>query len=71
VRHFLLFLLGIALVAAAIMRVRYGGDKLYPDLFTTPLLEASALEEVLSYPEPIGNVAVSAFSRCVRPTAPI
>ena len=62
-RHFLLFLLGIALVAAVIMRVRYGGGEPYPDLSTPPLLEASALEEVLSYPEPIGNVAVSADDR--------
>jgi len=35
----------------------------YPDLTRTPLLGADALEEVLAYPEPIGNVAVSRDGR--------
>jgi len=59
----LLFLLGIALVAAIVMRIRYGGGDPYPDLSTPPILGAAALEEVLSYPEPIGNVAVNEDNR--------
>lgn len=62
-RHFLLFLFGIVLIAAVILRVRYGGGEPYPDLSTPPLLHESALEEVFSYAEPIGNVAVSADGR--------
>lgn len=62
-RHFLLFLLCAAVIAASVMRVRYGGGEPYPDLSTPPLLDEAALEEVLSYPEPIGNVAVSSEGR--------
>lgn len=62
-RNFLLFLLAIGLVAALVLRVRYGGGEPYPDLSTTPLLTEDALEEVLRYPEPIGNVAVSPEGR--------
>ncbi len=62
-RNFLLFLLGLAVIAAIVMRVRYGGGEPYPDLSTPPLLEAAALEEVLSYPEPVGNVAVNSEGR--------
>ena len=62
-RNFLLFLLALTLVAAIILRVRYGGGDPYPDLSASPLLNDSQLEEVLSYPEPIGNVAVSREGR--------
>jgi len=58
-RNFLLFLLGVAVIAATVMRVRYGGGEPYPDLSTPPLLDESVLEEVFSYAEPIGNVAVN------------
>lgn len=58
-RHFLLFLLAVSLIAAIVLRVRYGGGEPYQDLSTVPLLDESSLEEVLRYPEPIGNVAVS------------
>ena len=58
-----LFLALAALVAAAVLRVRYGGGQPYVDLSTTPLLAEQALEEVLQYPEPIGNVAASADGR--------
>lgn len=51
------------MLAAIILRVRYGGGEPYPDLSTPPILDESALEEVLSYPEPIGNVAVSQGGR--------
>jgi len=50
-------------LAAIILRVRYGPGDPYPDLSTPPILDEAALEEVLSYPEPIGNVAVSAGGR--------
>ena len=45
------------------MRVRYGGGDTYPDLSSRPLLEQAELERVLTYPEPIGNVAVSENGR--------
>ena len=54
----------ILLIAASItLRVRYGGGEPYPDLTTTASLGADQLEEYLSYPEPIGNVAVSSNGR--------
>jgi sugar lactone lactonase YvrE len=62
-KKLLLYLVVIGLVAAAVLRVRYGGGEPYADLSTTPLLAEQALLEVLRYPEPIGNVAVSANGR--------
>lgn len=62
-KNFLLFLLAITLLASIVLRIRYGGGELYQDLSTTPRLGEDALEEVLSYPEPIGNVAVSSGGR--------
>ena len=62
-RHFLLLLLVIGLLGALVLRVRYGGGEPYPDLSTPPILDETMLEEVLRYPEPIGNVAVSADGR--------
>ena len=62
-KKLVLFLALAALVAAAILRVRYGGGQPYVDLSTTPLLAEQALEEVLQYAEPIGNVAVSSDGR--------
>ena len=43
--------------------MRYGGGAPYPDLSTPPIIDASEVEVVLSYAEPIGNVAVSAGGR--------
>ena len=40
------------------VRVRYGGGKPYPDVTGLPILSGNELETVLSYPEPIGNVAL-------------
>ena len=48
---------------AFVIRVRYGGGQPYPDVTGTPILGGDELETVLSYPEPIGNVAVSADGR--------
>jgi sugar lactone lactonase YvrE len=59
----LLFLLIIAVVAAIALRIRYGGGGPYEDLTSAPKLEQDALEVVLEYAEPIGNVAVSRSGR--------
>jgi sugar lactone lactonase YvrE len=59
----LLLLLTVMLALAVTAWIRYGGGEPYPDLTTSPLLDTDALEEVLSYPLPIGNVAVSATGR--------
>ena len=58
-----LFLLLIGIAGAVTLHVRYGAGAPYPDLSSTPLLGDDALEQVLEYPEPIGNVAVSADGR--------
>ena len=62
-KKLLLFLLILLVIAATVMRMRHGGGELYPDLTSPPQLEASALEEVLAYSEPIGNVAVNGQGR--------
>jgi Major royal jelly protein len=62
-RKLLLFLLIIGVALSALVWFRYGGGESYPDLSTPPILAEASLEEVLSYPEPIGNVAVSADGR--------
>ena len=48
---------------AFVVRVRYGGGQPYPDVTGAPILSGNELETVLSYPEPIGNVAMSADGR--------
>lgn len=62
-KKLLLLLLAVALVGAGVLRLRYGGGEPYPDLSTTPLLPEGSLETVLSYPEPIGNVAAGPDGR--------
>lgn len=52
-------LLGIVAVGALFLYLRYGGGQPYSYEPGPPLLEKSALETVIAYPEPIGNVAVS------------
>jgi len=59
----LLFLIILLVVAATTLWVRHGGGESYPDLTDAPLLGSDALEEVLAYSEPIGNVAVSKSGR--------
>ena len=49
----------LLLAASITLRVRHGGGEAYPDLTTPAILDEDELEEVLAYPEPIGNVAVS------------
>jgi sugar lactone lactonase YvrE len=62
-KKLLLSILVMILVITTLVWVRYGGGDPYPDLSTTPLLAASELEEVLSYAEPVGNVAVNRDGR--------
>ena len=62
-KKILLFLLLLAVIVAIVARVRYGGGKPYADLTTTPMIGNDALEQVLEFPEPIGNVAVSTSGR--------
>jgi sugar lactone lactonase YvrE len=62
-KNLLLFLLLLTFGAMTALWVRYGGGGPYPDLTTNPMMAAASLEQVLSYPEPIGNVAVSSDGR--------
>ena len=55
----LVFLVLVTAVVAATLQVRYGAGEPYPDLGGEALLAEETLETVLSYPEPIGNVAVT------------
>ncbi|MES3040339.1 MAG: L-dopachrome tautomerase-related protein [Pseudomonadota bacterium] len=57
----LLVIVILALIIGAVY-LRFGGGKDYPDL-TLPNASMPVLEEVLAYPEPLGNVAVSATGR--------
>lgn len=73
-------LVGAAVIVglgALVLYFRYGGGEPYPDLTTAPAIPESALEVVVTSPEPIGNVAVSADGRVFytihpesRPTGP-
>ena len=65
-RFLLRLLIGLVLVVVAlavVLNARYGGGEPYPDLSRTPTFDESALEVVVTSPEPIGNVAVSADGR--------
>ena len=62
-KKILLFLAVLGLVGTIVLWLRYGGGAPYPDLSTAPVLDAASLEEVLSYDEPIGNVAVNRDGR--------
>ena len=56
-------LLVMVAALAIVLNLRYGGGEPYPDLSGEPLFEPSALEVVVTSPEPIGNLAVSADGR--------
>ena len=58
-KKIILFLLLLAIVLAAVLRIRYGGGDTYPDLTSAPAESADQLEIAVAYREPIGNVAVS------------
>ncbi|MGB5695018.1 MAG: L-dopachrome tautomerase-related protein [Polyangiales bacterium] len=65
-RFFLRLLIGLLCLFAAVavlLLVRYGGGEPYPDLNGAPIFDESELEVVVSSPEPIGNLAVSADGR--------
>jgi sugar lactone lactonase YvrE len=62
-KKILLFFLVLAIIGSTVLWVRYGGGARYPDLSTTPMLDSSSLEEVLSFAEPVGNVTVSRDGR--------
>src|SRR5210317_1175606 len=62
-KKILLFLVLFVLIGTLVLWVRYGGGQAYPDLSTAPVLDSSSLEEVVTYAEPIGNVAVSRDGR--------
>ncbi len=62
-RNLLLFIALAGALLAALLWLRFGGGERYPDLSTSPVLAESMLEEVLAYPEPIGNVARSPDGR--------
>ena len=53
-------LVALVLILLVLVYARYGGGKPYPtDVSTAPALGNEALETVIAYPEPIGNVAAS------------
>jgi sugar lactone lactonase YvrE len=59
-------LIAVAVFFAALATtayIRYGGGASYRDLNTAPVLPATSLEIAAQYPEPIGNIAVSAEGR--------
>lgn len=58
-KKILLAILLLPVVLIAIVYFRYSGGEPYPGVETEPLLPESALEVVVQYPEPIGNVAVA------------
>ena len=62
-KNILLSLIALALVGTLFLWFRHGGGAAYPNLSTTPLLASSALEEVLAYDQPVGNVAVNRDGR--------
>ena len=62
-KNALLLIALLIVIAMTTLWVRHGGGTLYSDLNSTPQISSDALETVLNYPEPIGNVAVSSSGR--------
>jgi sugar lactone lactonase YvrE len=62
-RKLLIVALLLFVMLAAGVYLRYGGGAPYRDLNTVPVLPSAALEIAAQYPEPIGNIAVSADGR--------
>jgi len=62
-KKILLFLVILFVISVTVLWLRYGGGEPYPNITAAPQLRADALEEVLAYSEPIGNVAVSRNGR--------
>jgi sugar lactone lactonase YvrE len=61
-RLIILLVLACALALGG-LRLYFGGGTAYADLTATPSVNEGGLETVLTYPEPMGNVAVSATGR--------
>lgn len=59
----LLLFLFVVLLSTVALWVRHGGGGPYADLTTAASLQEDALQAVLDYPEPIGNVAVDRDGR--------
>jgi sugar lactone lactonase YvrE len=55
----LLFVLSLFLILLIFLRLRYGGGNPYPDISINSKYAQQDLEIYFSYPEPIGNVAVT------------
>lgn len=62
-KKLLLILVILAVVLTTAAWLRYGGGEPYANLTSPPLVSQDRLEAVLSYPEPLGNVAVTADRR--------
>jgi len=62
-KKILLFFVILIVVFAIVAWLRYGGGKPYPNLSSSPLLNSEVMEEVLAYPEPVGDVAISLDGR--------
>lgn len=62
-KRIIAFVLAAAAILAAVAWVRYGGGDPYADLSTPPIVPEEALEVVLEYPEPVGNVAAGPDGR--------
>ena len=65
-RLLLIWCVGLAALLLALMlsvRLRYGGGRPYPDMSTAPLIPDNQLHTVVTFDEPIGNVAVSKSGR--------
>ncbi|MEM1174417.1 MAG: L-dopachrome tautomerase-related protein [Pseudomonadota bacterium] len=62
-KYVLIILAALALLIALVSWVRYGGGEPYTDLRSPALLDASGVEQVVSYREPIGNIAVNRDGR--------
>ena len=62
-KNILLSLIVLSLIGTLVLWFRHGGGAPYPNLSTTPLLTSSALEEVLAYDDPVGNVAINPGGR--------
>jgi hypothetical protein len=62
-KRLLLAFLIVVTAVAAITYSRYGGGVPYPDVSTPARLDAQQLELVLTYPEPLANVAVAQDGR--------
>jgi hypothetical protein len=58
-----IFLLAVAVAVAVYLRIVYGDGKAYVFEPAPPLLPITALQSVVTYDEPIGNVAVAADGR--------